>query len=203
MEIKKSSILAEKENKHGDIPQWESGDGKIVHVPGRNLSVTCRANGIDFRRCFIGMSHGIWKKPQYDGVWIDAEDSDQLTKALARRDARAKKRSLREYCRQEARDEALREKWTTILLKRYPGMPEHAAEEIAERATERGFRRVGRSSSAEDPYKAAVIAYIRHEHTDYDDRLRKGEDSCYARDDVGGEIATIFRRWKTAPTNER
>ena len=85
------------------------------------------------------------------------------------------------------REDKRRARLVDQLVKRYPGCPPDEAQEIIEHATEVGSGRVGRSSRADDPIRAAVIAHIRHYYTDYDELLLSGEDRFWAREDVLSE----------------
>ena len=61
----------------------------------------------------------------------------------------------------------------------FPAMPEDDVLACAEEATEIGSGRVGRSSQADDPVGLAVLAYVRHNYTSYEDCL----DGIVDRDD--------------------
>ena len=74
-------------------------------------------------------------------------------------------------------------------------------------ATEIGSGRVGRSHTAEDPVRAAVVAHIRHNHTEYerilDDELAYCADYAdrqqarrSAREDIREEVAAILAQWE-------
>jgi hypothetical protein len=205
IKIVKRRILSARTNEYGDIAIWEDRDkdGKIVHVPGKRLTVTCKAQGIDCRRCFLkwgGSSR--YPKKVYDGIFVDAKDHEQLLVAITERNLRSIKTAQYHSACKERQDRALQQSWVNALRKRYPSMPEREAEEIASFATVRGSGRVGRSSLADDPIKAATIAHIRHTHTEYDDLLEDGYDRWSAREQVGHEIAVTYKRWESSESTD-
>lgn len=191
----KRAILSRRQNQYGNIPIWEQRDNdkKLVHIKGDRLTLTCKAHGIDCRRCFVKMrrSRG-FANPEYDGIYIAAQDKERLELALAAKSVSQEKRE--QYV--EKMDERLRTKWEAELTRRYPNMPQEEISEVAGYATSRGSGRVGRSATIEDPCRAAVIAHIRHTHTNYEEILESGTDRETARSMVGEDIARIYRQWE-------
>jgi hypothetical protein len=59
---------------------------------------------------------------------------------------------------------------------------------------------VGRSAAAKslDPeaLRLAVIAHIRHEHTDYDRRLTRHGDRLLARQEIRGALERVREKWE-------
>ena len=95
------------------------------------------------------------------------------------------------------------------IRQRFPGCPDEEALVIATHACEVGSGRVGRSNTAEDPVRAAVVAHIRHEHTDYDALLdshiegwmsydERREARFRVREKVREGIDDILRQWQQA-----
>lgn len=201
----KRRVLTARTNSYGNIAASDAKDkdGKILHVseaqlradnlPCDRLGPTCTARGIDFRLCFTGTKRsGAWSHPEYDGIYIDARDHERLVQALRDR----KSKSLKSEVSRQKQDQRMSEKWKRDLLALYPNMPVQDAECIANHATVRGSGRVGRCTTVADPYKAATIAHIRHNYTQYDDLLYDGEDRETARHRVRFTIAEIYREWE-------
>jgi hypothetical protein len=83
----------------------------------------------------------------------------------------------------------------------FPGCPAHELAAIAEYTAVRGSGRVGRTEAGrnleECALTAAVIAAVRHKHTEYDKLLAQGMDRATARQRVGDKIDEILAAWRT------
>lgn len=123
------------------------------------------------------------------GVWIPAA----LLALPVNRTAAAKLAVMRE--KKEEREVA---KFTARILVEFPGCPPKEAEGIARHACATGSGRVGRSRTADDPVRAAVVAHVRHAHTDYDMLLLDGEDRDTARQIVREDIGAVLRGWEAS-----
>ncbi len=82
----------------------------------------------------------------------------------------------------------------------FPGCPAHELAVIAEHTAVRGSDRVGRTELGrnleERALTAAVIAAVRHNHTEYDSLLAQGMDRATARQRVAGKIEEILAVWR-------
>ena len=82
----------------------------------------------------------------------------------------------------------------------FPGCPAPEAVAIAEHTARRGSGRVGRTASGrklqEQALTLAVIAAIRHNHTNYDELLANGVDRASARDRIADRVGAILDQWK-------
>lgn len=99
-------------------------------------------------------------------------------------------------------DQKLVEQMTAAILSQFPSCPPTEARQIAEHTAERGSGRVGRSAAGRDldpnAIALAVIAHIRHEHTNYDTLLMRGIDRRNARDQVCDTIAKVLSRYRSS-----
>jgi len=81
----------------------------------------------------------------------------------------------------------------------YPGCPADEAGKIARYTAERGSGRVGRSAAGRDleeqALKLAVIAWVRHRKTNYDELLGRGIERLEAREMVRDKIQEVLDRW--------
>jgi hypothetical protein len=91
---------------------------------------------------------------------------------------------------------------TTAVRRRFPGCPAAEAEEVARHTALRGSGRVGRSAAGraldEAAVALAIVAHIRHTHTNYDELLMQGTDRGDARGLVRDAIDQVLARWKCA-----
>lgn len=181
-------------NKYGNVDVRYGVPQGCVHVEGKRLTVTCRAIGIAHARALVGWREGRWGGPVFNGVVIRAEDESCLLEALQRRDAR-RLTPAQKLERRRKRQEKDAAKFAAEIRAEFPGMPEHDVEACAAHATEIGSGRVGRSRTVDDRAFRAVVAYIRHHYTDYDEYLASGWDWEDAREMVGMRIAQIVDQW--------
>ncbi len=89
---------------------------------------------------------------------------------------------------------------TMAILQLFPGCPPAEARSIAEHTGQRGSGRVGRSAAGRSleprAIELAVVAHIRHAHTNYDALLMQGTDRLDARMLVREKIERIATKWR-------
>lgn len=90
---------------------------------------------------------------------------------------------------------------TREIAQRYPGCPADEARQIAEHTGLRNSGRVGRSAAGRKLDGAAVdlavVAHIRHTHTNYDKLLMAGTERLEARARVREKIDRVLAAWKS------
>jgi hypothetical protein len=73
-----------------------------------------------------------------------------------------------------------------------PRIPAHEFAAVADHArSSRGLR----VASPEEAAWLALVAYVRHAFTDYDELLRQGYDHDSARFFIAAEMETVLREW--------
>ncbi len=89
---------------------------------------------------------------------------------------------------------------TAAILNQFPSCPPQAAHQIAEHTAQRGSGRVGRSAAGREldanALTLAVIAHIRHVHTNYDSLLMRGVDRQDAREQIRETLETVLHLWR-------
>lgn len=95
------------------------------------------------------------------------------------------------------RDLSLIETAATELDKQFPDLPEKEKAVVLKHGFRKHSGRVGRTSTLSMPRKIllAVIAHVRHRHTQYDDLLTRGVDRTDARKAANRKIGSIMRGW--------
>ncbi|MEW6303976.1 MAG: DUF2293 domain-containing protein [Verrucomicrobiota bacterium] len=125
---------------------------------------------------------------------LDRAEQECMADAPERAEARARAAVAR-----EAGDREFVEEMTRAILEQFPSCPPKEARSIAAHTALRGSGRVGRSAAgrALDPraIELAVVAHIRHAHTDYDLMLMQGTDRLDARALVREKIDAVIARW--------
>lgn len=192
-------------NAYGNIDMRRGIPPGCVHVKGKRLTVTCRALGIECASALVGWDSGRFGGPILNGVVIRAEDEAKLREAIQKRNTRRLTPAQKEERRRKQQQNDIVE-FAASIRAAFPSMPEEDVLGCAERATEIGSGRVGRSSTAEDPVRAAVVAYARHNFTDYDARLGAERESGFygdsadawieARRAVAAEINAKLEEWQ-------
>ena len=113
------------------------------------------------------------------------------------RDERAARRPLYTL-RREQQDLEVVAAMARSIRELYPRCP--AAE------AERGSGRVGRSAAGRSLEEAAPVlavkAWIRHNHTEYDELLMRGYDRLSTRDVVHDEVQEVLAEWTRGPSLE-
>ena len=171
----------------------------LVYLPSGDTALTSRARKHSTVSAVVLKWSTSRKRFERQGVLIEEEG---LEKAQEECDKDADKRTERrkkDVLRRRKEDEVFAEEMTVKILDMYPSIPPEEAEMIAEHTTERGSRRVGRTSAAkeldEGAIDLAVRAHIRHRHTGYDEFLAECQDRQLAREELRDLIDNIQSEW--------
>jgi len=97
-------------------------------------------------------------------------------------------------------DRHLAVQMTREISRLFPGCPPKVAQTIAEHTARRGSGRVGRTAAGqsleEEALTLAVVAHIRHRHTNYDELLMSGYERSEARAEIHDEVDRVLDRWR-------
>uniref|UniRef100_A0A0B7JSJ3 DUF2293 domain-containing protein n=1 Tax=Bionectria ochroleuca TaxID=29856 RepID=A0A0B7JSJ3_BIOOC len=99
----------------------------------------------------------------------------------------------------EKRDVATRSDFEVAILRLFPRIPPQDLEKVLDRALKKRSGRVGRTGKLTIDSKArlAVMAHIRHNHTEYDSLLKqKGKSRGSARDDIAPKLKQLCGEWR-------
>jgi hypothetical protein len=125
---------------------------------------------------------------------------------LADADVRARHR-FRAMLRSDAEDHAFIASFVSAIRSAFPGCPTAEAKQIADHACQRSSGRLGRTAAAKalDPeaVRLAVIAHVRHTHTNYDRLLNQLRDRRAARDDVRDHVDAVLNQWRKPPLTRK
>ena len=97
----------------------------------------------------------------------------------------------------ERRDASLLAAASSELHEKFPNMPEDEAKMVLKHGFKKNSGRVGRTSLIPLSQKVvlAVIAHVRHKHTEYNMILERGVERKEARRVVRKQIEIVLRRW--------
>jgi len=148
------------------------------------------------------------KRYERQGLLVEAEAIERAeAECLDDEDARARQRERAALCRAEL-DRDYVALFAARIRELFPTCPASEETVIAEHACLKHSGRVGRTAAAkaldEQAVRLAVIARIRHAHTDYDRLLSRGVDRDVARSEVNPLVRTLLSSWEegVAPSAE-
>ncbi|KAH7396099.1 hypothetical protein BKA66DRAFT_258320 [Pyrenochaeta sp. MPI-SDFR-AT-0127] len=97
----------------------------------------------------------------------------------------------------EKRDSADIAKAATEIVNQFPKIPSKQKDLVLKHGFKKFSGRVGRTKSVPMPRKVllAVIAHVRHKHTEYDALLSDGKDRDEARRLTKKKIENVMREW--------
>jgi len=172
----------------------------LVFLPSGDTAMTRRAKKHSVLSAVVMKFIRSRKRYERQGLLVSKEalaqaEEDFITDAdqrAARRVAAAAQRVVV--------DQKLVEQMSSAILEQFPNCPADEAHQIAAHAAVRGSGRVGRSAAGRelDPkaITLAVIAHVRHVHTNYDTLLMNGVERGMAREQIRGQIDTVLNAWR-------
>lgn len=171
----------------------------LIFLPAGDMALSRRARKHSPLSAVVVRFSRTRKRYERQGLLV-AEDA--LSRAEQECAADAPERAIARARAAVLREDADREfvaALTEAIRARYPGCPPEEARQIATHTGRRGSGRVGRSAAGRefDPraIDLAVVAYIRHAHTNYDRLLMEGVDRLEARVLVRDKIDQVLARW--------
>jgi hypothetical protein len=173
----------------------------LEYLPPGNATLTRRAGKYSPLRAVLLQWARARKRYERQGILVTAEAIQRAEEeCLADAELRARRRE-RASVQREAREPAYVNAATEVIRQNFPACPPDEVRRIAEWTCEKHSGRVGRSAAAKDlniaALRLAVVAHIRHEHTDYDRILMRTNDRVYARAEVADKINDVLTRWET------
>lgn len=172
---------------------------QLVFLPAGDTALTRRARKHSSLAAVVVRFSRARKRYERQGLLV-TEDALAKAEDECATDApeRAAARSRAALVRQEE-DAEFVAALVQAILQRYPRCPADEARRIAEHTGRRSSGRVGRSAAGRALDVAAVdlavIAHIRHEHTQYDELLMRGTERLDARAQIREGIDRVLAKW--------
>ena len=178
-----------------------AGFGDLEFLAAGDVALTRRATKHSARNAVVVRFSRDRKRYERQGVLVETLALESAERECAEdADERAAGRA-REAVRRREEDRKLVARMAQQIGVLFPGCPPHELATIAEHTAARGSGRVGRTEAGrnleERALTAAVIAAVRHQHTEYDKLLERGMDRAEARESVGDKIDEILAAWRT------
>jgi hypothetical protein len=133
------------------------------------------------------------------GILVTSEAIEAAERECLADEAKRTARRPLYAARREKEDRELVSAMAEKILELYPACPPEEARRIARHTAARGSGRVGRSAAGRnlepEPLALAVKAWVRHNHTGYDDLLMGGVERHDARSEVAGGIRQVLEKW--------
>ncbi len=192
-------ILAIDEKKRGFCERC-ANLRELVLLPPGDVAMTRRSKKFSSRTVVFQQWNNRRRRYERKGQYVEPKAIEEARLSCEadreKREATQKKAAAKRIV-----DDAIYRKMFAIEIRSlFPNMPSNREVEVANHACEKYSGRVGRTASAkefdEDMITRAVIAHIRHQETDYDDRFGKGKRKREIRDDIRGDVKSVLRKWK-------
>jgi hypothetical protein len=179
----------------------------LVFLPRGDTALTRRARKHSSLSVVVVKFSRARNRYERQGVLVEEAALDKAQEeCLSDEEVRARRR-VREAARREEEDQELVREMAGKIRALFPGCPPSEALAVARHTAERGSGRVGRSASGraldEGALRLAVIASIRHNHTDYDKLLMQGLERSEARWAVEDKIEGVLSSWENPKAGNR
>jgi hypothetical protein len=173
---------------------------ELVFLPSGDAAVTRRARKYSKLAAVVvrfSRSRGRYER---QGLLVNEEAIEQAeTECLADAEMRERRRE-RSALRAAEQDQELTAAMTAKIMELFPGCPPSEAHAIAAHTTVRSSGRVGRSAQGraldDNSVTLAVVASVRHRHTNYDELLMSGVDRENARNRIREKLEDILDSWR-------
>jgi hypothetical protein len=174
--------------------------GHLEYLPRGDNALTRRASKYTRLRAVVVEWSRTRKRYERQGILAEPEAIRRAEEeSLADAELRERRRE-QNAVRREAEDREFVAAFARVIREQFPGCPAGEARKIAEHACEKYSGRVGRTAAAKqldsEAIRFAVIAHIRHAHTDYDDLLNRLGDRMLARAEVREDVEEVVQRWE-------
>ena len=172
----------------------------LVFLPRGDTALTRRARKYSTLSPVVVRFSRSRKRYERQGVLVEEQALGRAEQeCLADAEARALARA-RAAQRRERVDERYVRTFAGHVQRVFPDCPAQKRDAIAEHACLKYSGRIGRSAAArqfdETAIELAVRAHVRHQHTDYDELLARGQERSEARAAVRAAVEAILDGWR-------
>lgn len=177
----------------------------LVYLPRGDTALTRRARKHSALSFVVVRFSRARKRYERQGVLVEEAALDKAEEeCLADEEVRVLRREREAVRRQEEDQELVREMAGKIRAM-FPGCPSREVLSIVRHTALRGSGRVGRSGAGrsldEQALRLAVIASVRHNHTDYDKLLARGWNRSNARHEIQAGLSEVLSKWEDPAAN--
>jgi hypothetical protein len=178
---------------------------RLEFLPSGEAAVTRRASKYSKLRAVVVRWSRTRKRYERQGILVEPEAIRRAEEeSLADAEVRAR-RQARAAARRKLEDHEFVTAFARAIREHYPGCPPTEEIEIAQHACRKHSGRIGRTAGAKElspeAIHLAVIAHIRHAHTDYDELLSMYADRDMARERIRSKVSAILDDWQGTGTS--
>jgi hypothetical protein len=177
-----------------------AGLGDLEYLPSGNVTLTRRATRFSQKTAVVvrfSRSRGRYER---QGLLVEAAALEQAEQSCLEDAAERAALRVRAAEQRRKQDRVFVQQLVERLADLFPGCPPAERTAIAEHTAVRGSGRVGRSEAGraleQKAMTAAVIAAIRHRHTNYDALLASGVERAEARRQIADAIDRMLSVWR-------
>ena len=175
----------------------------LVYVPRGDPALSRRARKHSTLFAIVVQFSRTRKRYERQGILVEEAALEKAEEeCLSDAEVRASRRE-RDALRRGGEDEALVEQIAGKIRELFPSCPPGEAKAIAMHTAVRGSGRVGRSAAGraldDAAVTLAVVAFIRHKYTPYDELWMRGADRAEARQQVQPRIQEVLDAWRGSP----
>ncbi len=171
----------------------------LEFLPSGNATLTRRSKKLSPLSAIVLRFNRSRKRYERQGILVTSAAIDEAEEQCAAdADQRAR---LRERAAERRADDDVKliDEMAQLIQAEYPGCPASEARSIATHTAQRGSGRVGRSAAGRSletqAITLAVAAWIRHQHTNYDELLMGGVERHEARQMIRDVQQNVIRNW--------
>jgi hypothetical protein len=180
---------------------------RLEFLPAGDAALTRRASKYSKLRAVVVRWSRARKRYERQGILVDPDAIHRAEQeSLADAEVRARRRA-RAAARRTVEDREFVTAFASAIRAQYPGCPATEEIEIAEHACRIYSGRVGRTAAAKElspeAIRLAVVAHIRHVHTNYDALLTRYMDRDMAREQIRDQVSAILDDWQRPSRGER
>lgn len=171
----------------------------LEYLPRGNATLTRRASKHSRLRAVVVEWSRARKRYERQGVLVEPKAIEKAETECFEDAERRERQRDRRRTRETEIDHRFVAEFARQIRMHFPACPAQDAKEIAEHACRKYSGRVGRSAAAKefDPtaIRLAVVAFVRHRFTNYDELLVRGYDRQDARAMVRPEVEALLASW--------
>jgi hypothetical protein len=173
---------------------------RLEFLPSGDAAVTRRASRYSTLQAVVVRWSRPRKRYERQGILAEPQAIRRAEEESLADEAIRASRQARAALRRSIEDQEFVAAFAREIRLQYPSCPKRETTQIAEHACEKHSGRVGRTAAAKEfspeAIRLAVVAHIRHAHTNYDELLARYADRQMAREEIRDQVLAIFCNWQ-------